>query len=62
VDIPVRYAGDEFVVFLRALDLDPGIEVAERICAAVRAVDLDDVSPGLTVEHRIGCPATRNDR
>ncbi len=46
VDIPVRYAGDEFVVFLRALDLDQGIEVAERICAAVRAVDLDDVSPG----------------
>jgi len=54
VDIPVRYAGDEFVVFLRALDLDSGVEVAERICAAVRAVDFDDVSPGLTVTLSIG--------
>ncbi|RZU51719.1 diguanylate cyclase (GGDEF)-like protein [Krasilnikovia cinnamomea] len=38
-DVPVRYAGDEFVVFLRG-DAAAGREVAERIRAAVARTDI----------------------
>jgi diguanylate cyclase (GGDEF)-like protein len=42
-DVPVRYAGDEFTVFLRG-DLAVGREVAERIRAAVaRSTIIEDV-------------------
>jgi diguanylate cyclase (GGDEF)-like protein len=60
-DVPVRYAGDEFGVFLRGSDLAAGVEVAERICAAVRGTDLDEVSPGLTVSLSIGVAACQPD-
>jgi diguanylate cyclase len=56
-DVPIRYAGDEFAVFLQSLDLPAGVQVAERICAAVRTTDLDDVSPGLAVTLSIGVAA-----
>jgi diguanylate cyclase (GGDEF)-like protein len=58
-DVPVRYAGDEFTVFLRG-DLTVGREVAERIRAAVArtaiipgvrltvSVGLATLTPGLT--------------
>jgi diguanylate cyclase (GGDEF)-like protein len=38
-DIPVRYAGDEFVIFLRG-DAAAGREVAERIRAAVARANI----------------------
>jgi diguanylate cyclase (GGDEF)-like protein len=38
-DVPVRYAGDEFTIFLRA-DAAAGREVAERIRAAVARADI----------------------
>jgi diguanylate cyclase len=39
VDVPVRYAGDEFVVFLRA-DRSAGREVAQRIRSAVARAEM----------------------
>jgi len=55
VDIPVRYAGDEFTVFLRA-DGPAGRDVAERIRAAVAKADILTgvnltVSVGMAVLH-----------
>ena len=38
-DVPIRYAGDEFVIFLQA-DLDAARSIADRIRAAVRDTDL----------------------
>jgi diguanylate cyclase (GGDEF)-like protein len=60
-DVPVRYAGDEFVVFLRG-DATVGREVAERIRAAVANADilpdahltvsvgLASLAPGMTAD------------
>jgi len=39
-DVAVRYAGDEFTVFLHA-DLSDALEIAERICTAARTIDLN---------------------
>ncbi|MBM2618097.1 GGDEF domain-containing protein [Actinoplanes sp. LDG1-06] len=52
-DIPVRYAGDEFTVFLRG-DLDVGREVAERIRAAVARTD---ILPGVRLTVSVGLAA-----
>jgi diguanylate cyclase len=49
-DIPVRYAGDEFTVFLRA-DLAVGREVAERIRAAVAR---SAIIPGVRLTVSVG--------
>jgi len=49
-DIPVRYAGDEFTVFLRG-DLAVGREVAERIRAAVAR---SDILPGVRLTVSVG--------
>jgi len=49
-DIPVRYAGDEFTVFLRG-DLTVGREVAERIRAAV---SVSDIIPGVRLTVSVG--------
>jgi diguanylate cyclase (GGDEF)-like protein len=49
----VRYAGDEFTVFLRA-DLLAGIEVAERIRSTVSAADLGPIAAGLRVSVSTG--------
>ncbi|MGX6604368.1 GGDEF domain-containing protein [Micromonosporaceae bacterium Da 78-11] len=49
-DIPVRYAGDEFTVFLRG-DLRAGREVAERIRAAVAR---SDILPGVHLTVSVG--------
>jgi diguanylate cyclase (GGDEF)-like protein len=49
-DIPVRYAGDEFTLFLRG-DLAVGREVAERIRAAVTR---SDVLPGVRLTVSVG--------
>jgi diguanylate cyclase (GGDEF)-like protein len=55
-DVPVRYAGDEFVVFLHA-DLEAARRIAERIRSAVRDADLRRVAPGLVVSVSIGAAA-----
>ena len=52
-DIPVRYAGDEFTVFLRG-DLPVGREVAERIRAAVAR---SDILPGVRLTVSVGLAA-----
>jgi diguanylate cyclase (GGDEF)-like protein len=49
-DIPVRYAGDEFTVFLRG-DLAVGREVAERIRAAVAG---SNILPGARLTVSVG--------
>jgi diguanylate cyclase (GGDEF)-like protein len=49
-DIPVRYAGDEFTIFLRA-DASAGREVAERIRAAVAK---SDILPGVNLTVSVG--------
>jgi len=49
-DIPVRYAGDEFTIFLRA-DASAGREVAERIRAAVARAD---ILPGVNLTVSVG--------
>jgi len=38
-DVPVRYAGDEFAVFLHA-ELPDALDIAERLRTAVRSTDL----------------------
>jgi diguanylate cyclase (GGDEF)-like protein len=42
-DIPARYGGEEFVVLLRNPSPTVAIDVAERIRASVRDIDLDDL-------------------
>ncbi len=59
-DVPIRYAGDEFVIFLQA-DLDAARSIADRIRAAVRDTDLHHVAPGLRVSVSIGATALRPD-
>jgi diguanylate cyclase (GGDEF)-like protein len=49
-DIPVRYAGDEFTIFLRG-DLAVGREVAERIRVAVAG---SDILPGVRLTVSVG--------
>jgi diguanylate cyclase (GGDEF)-like protein len=49
-DVPVRYAGDEFTVFLRG-DLTVGREVAERIRSAVAR---SDILPGVRLTVSVG--------
>ncbi len=58
VDIPVRYAGDEFTVFLRT-DLAGAVEIAERIRTAVAVADFDAIAPGVPVSISAGVAAAR---
>ena len=62
-DVPIRYAGDEFVVFLNT-DLAGARHVAERIRTAISDATLDHIAGGLRVSvsigaapHRPGLPA-----
>lgn len=52
-DIAVRYAGDEFTVFLHA-DLPAALDVAHRVTAALRATDLSHLTPGTQVSLSVG--------
>ncbi len=54
-DVPARWGGDEFAVLAPGVRADAAVELAERICRAVRArglavsigvADLDDVAGG----------------
>jgi diguanylate cyclase (GGDEF)-like protein len=57
-DLAIRYAGDEFTVFLQA-DLTAATQVAERIRAAVRDTDYTRLVPGLSVSLSIGVALLR---
>jgi len=58
IDTPIRYAGDEFTIFLNT-DLANAITVAERIRAAVAAADFTDTTPGTPVSISTGVAALR---
>lgn len=45
---PIRYAGDEFTIFVHA-DLPTAIAIAERIRVAVSTADFDRITPGSPV-------------
>jgi diguanylate cyclase len=57
-DVPVRFGGDEFALFVRA-DLASAAQVAERIRTAVAATDWPDLAPGLRVTVSMGAAAYR---
>jgi diguanylate cyclase len=57
-DLAIRYAGDEFTVFLHA-DLTAATQVAERIRSAVRDTDYTRLAPGLAVSVSIGLALLR---
>lgn len=54
--VPIRYAGDEFTVFLRA-DLSAAVDVAERIRTAVASTDFNQVAARTPVTVSIGVAA-----
>jgi diguanylate cyclase (GGDEF)-like protein len=56
--MPIRYTGDEFVVFLHG-DLPTAVAVAKRIRAAVATADFDRVIPGTPVTVSAGVSALR---
>jgi len=49
----VRYAGDEFAVFLQGTTA-AAVDVADRIMSAVRTTDVRHVAPGLRLSVSIG--------
>ncbi len=57
-DVAIRYAGDEFTVFLHA-DLAAATRVAERIRTAIRGADLEHVAAGLPVTVSVGVAPLR---
>ncbi|MEO8463153.1 MAG: GGDEF domain-containing protein, partial [Chloroflexota bacterium] len=49
-DVPARVGGEEFAVLLRNPGPDVAVEVGERVCEAVRALDLSEFGiPGVSV-------------
>jgi diguanylate cyclase len=54
--VPIRYAGDEFTVFLRA-DLPTAVDVAERIRTAVASTNFNQVAARTRVTVSIGVAA-----
>jgi diguanylate cyclase len=58
VDVPIRYAGDEFVVFLQS-DLETGRQVAERIRRAVADHDFRHITPGERISISTGVAEMR---
>ncbi|SDY91700.1 diguanylate cyclase (GGDEF) domain-containing protein [Micromonospora pattaloongensis] len=55
-DVPIRFGGDEFALFLRT-DLETAARVGERIRQVVEARDWDDFAPGLRVTLSMGVAA-----
>jgi diguanylate cyclase len=58
IDIPIRYAGDEFTAFLNA-DLATGVNVARRIRAALTATSFNHITPGTPVSISTGVATLR---
>ena len=57
-DLPVRYAGDEFTIFVHA-DLTGAIRIADRIRLAIRRTDFERIAAGLPVSVSIGVARLR---
>jgi diguanylate cyclase len=57
-DLAIRYAGDEFTVFLHT-DLAAALDVAERIRRAVHATDFTRFAPGLSASVSVGVAVLR---
>jgi diguanylate cyclase (GGDEF)-like protein len=53
-DIAARWGGDEFAVLLHDCDEAKALLVAERICAAVAAIDCSNFAPGAAITASIG--------
>jgi diguanylate cyclase len=58
IDTPIRYAGDEFTIFLHA-DLAAAVDIANRIRAAVAATDFGEITPGTPVSISTGVAVLR---
>ena len=48
IDILARYGGEEFIAILHKSDITDGLQVAERIRAAVEALELGPDKPRIT--------------
>jgi diguanylate cyclase (GGDEF)-like protein len=57
-DIAFRYGGEEFAVLLTETSLEQGLRAAERIRAAIAAIDLDCDGAGVQVTASLGIAAT----
>ncbi|SDY38316.1 diguanylate cyclase (GGDEF) domain-containing protein [Micromonospora pattaloongensis] len=55
-DVPIRFGGDEFAVFLRA-DLESAARVGDRIRQVIAGRDWDEFAPGLRVTVSVGAAA-----
>ena len=53
-DVLGRLGGEEFLLLLPATDKAEALNVAERIRAAVAAIELDDIEPGLRLTISLG--------
>jgi len=53
-DVAARYGGDEFVVILPETDMDEALEVAERVRAAVAALDLSEIGVAIHMGTSVG--------
>src|SRR3546814_421060 len=49
-----RWGGEEFALLLPGIELDVGRQVAERVRAAVEAIDCRDFAPGLSMTGSVG--------
>lgn len=53
-DVLARYGGEEFALILPQTDEDTALHIAQRLCAAIRRLDLSRIVPGLVVTVSIG--------
>jgi diguanylate cyclase (GGDEF)-like protein len=58
--LPIRYAGDEFIVFVHG-DLPTAVAIAKRMRAAVATADFDLVTPGTPITISAGVATLRPD-
>jgi diguanylate cyclase (GGDEF)-like protein len=57
-DVLCRYGGEEFVIILRATEIDAAAQLAERLRLAVRTVSFVHTNVVIPVSISIGCAST----